>query len=82
MKVLGVEKGDKVFCSDLTFVASANAIRYVGADPVFIDSNIKSWNMYHLSLKDAFELYNPKAVIITDMDRALNLIFYLKFAKK
>lgn len=67
LKVLGVEKGDKVFCSDLTFVASANAIRYVGADPVFIDSNIKSWNMCHLSLKDAFELYNPKAVIITDI---------------
>ena len=38
LKILGVKKGDHVFCSDLTFVASANAIRYLDAIPVFIDA--------------------------------------------
>jgi dTDP-4-amino-4,6-dideoxygalactose transaminase len=43
--VLGVEPGDRVLCSTLTFAATANAIRYVGAEPVFIDSEPTSWNM-------------------------------------
>jgi sugar O-acyltransferase (sialic acid O-acetyltransferase NeuD family) len=41
----GVRPGDEVATSTLTFAASANAIRYVGADPVFIDSERDSWNM-------------------------------------
>ncbi len=43
--MLGVRPGDEVFCSTLTFVASANPIAYQGASPVFIDSEISSWNM-------------------------------------
>ncbi len=43
--MLGIEKGDDVICSDLTFAATANAIRYCGATPVFIDSDWPSWNM-------------------------------------
>ncbi len=42
---LGVESGDEVICSDLTFVATANAITYCGAKPVFVDSNASTWNM-------------------------------------
>ncbi len=42
---VGVRSGDEVFCSTLTFVASANPIAYQGASPVFIDSEISSWNM-------------------------------------
>lgn len=41
----GVEAGNEVLCSDLTFVASANPIRYVNAVPVFIDSEERSWNL-------------------------------------
>jgi dTDP-4-amino-4,6-dideoxygalactose transaminase len=41
----GVERGDQVLVPSLTFVATANAVRYVGAEPVFIDSDPKSWNM-------------------------------------
>lgn len=41
----GVEAGDVVVVSDLTFAASANAIRYVGATPVFVDSERASWNI-------------------------------------
>ena len=51
LRVLNVNKGDLVFCSDLTFVASPNAINYIGAKPVFIDSDLSSWNMCAKSLR-------------------------------
>ncbi|TWT77780.1 putative pyridoxal phosphate-dependent aminotransferase EpsN [Posidoniimonas polymericola] len=41
----GVGPGDEVLCSTLTFAATANAIRYCGAKPVFVDSDLASWNM-------------------------------------
>ena len=67
LKILGIQNGDHIFCSDLTFVASANAINYVNAIPVFIDSEYTSWNMCPESLESAFKLYSPKAVIVTDL---------------
>lgn len=45
LKLVGVGYGDEVFCSTLTYVASANPITYLGAKPVFIDSDRTSWNM-------------------------------------
>ena len=45
LKALGVTEGDVVFCSSLTFSASCNPILYLGATPVFIDSDAKTWNM-------------------------------------
>ena len=45
LRALGVEPGDTVFCSDLTFVASVNPVRYLGAEPVLIDSESSTWNM-------------------------------------
>lgn len=70
--LLDVQKGDTVFCSSLTFVASANPILYQGAEPVFIDSEPDSWNMSPVALEKAFkdaaavdEL--PKAVIIVNL---------------
>jgi dTDP-4-amino-4,6-dideoxygalactose transaminase len=41
----GVGPGDRVLCSTMTFVASANAIRYVGAEPVFVDCDPDTWNL-------------------------------------
>jgi len=67
LEILGVQKGDHVFCSDLTFVASANAIRYLNAIPVFIDAESTSWNMSPSALEKAFESVLPKAVIVTDI---------------
>jgi pyridoxal phosphate-dependent aminotransferase EpsN len=67
LKILGINKNDFVFCSDLTFVASANAISYLGAIPIFIDSEEKSWNMCPDSLQEAFKKFSPKAVIVTDL---------------
>ena len=48
----GVKPGDEVAVSDLTFIAPANAIRYVGAHPVFIDAEPEYWQMDVQKLKD------------------------------
>jgi len=63
----GVNEGDIVFCSDLTFTASANPIKYCGATPVFIDSDMKTYGMSPKALRKAFEKYTPKAVIATSI---------------
>jgi pyridoxal phosphate-dependent aminotransferase EpsN len=72
LSLLDVTKGDKVFCSSLTFVASANPIIYQGAEPVFIDSEPETWNMspqaLEKALQEAFrEGKLPKAVIIVHL---------------
>ena len=65
---LGVGKGDIVFCPSLTFSASANPIIYLGATPVFIDSERESWNMSPAALAKAFEKYpHPKAVVVVNL---------------
>ncbi|HXN41016.1 MAG TPA: aminotransferase class I/II-fold pyridoxal phosphate-dependent enzyme, partial [Myxococcaceae bacterium] len=45
LRLLGVRPGDEVVTPTLTFVASANPIRYLGAEPIFVDSERASWNM-------------------------------------
>jgi dTDP-4-amino-4,6-dideoxygalactose transaminase len=66
--LLGVKSGDIVFCQSITFSASANPIAYQGAIPVFIDSEIETWNMDPKLLKAALEDAKnngklPKAII-------------------
>lgn len=72
LKLLGVSNGDSVFCSSLTFVATANPILYQGAKPIFIDSEPESWNMSVASLQNALieaEFFGklPKAVIVVNL---------------
>lgn len=72
LDLLGVEHGDTVFCSSLTFVASANPILYLGAVPVFVDSEEETWNMSPDALKRAFEEAQvdgklPRAVIVVNL---------------
>lgn len=50
---LGVGKGDEVICQSFTFCASANPVTYVGATPVFVDSEAESWNMDPQLLEEA-----------------------------
>lgn len=45
LAALGIKKGDEVIVPDLTFVATANAVRYLDAKPVFVDSEKNSWNI-------------------------------------
>ena len=72
LRLLDVGPGDRVFCSTLTFAASANPIVYQGAEPVFIDSDDVSWNMSPAALERAFDTaraegWMPKAVIIVNL---------------
>lgn len=72
LNLLGIASGDIVFCSSLTFIASANPIVYRGATPVFIDSEWDTWNMSPEALEDAFidaklEGVLPKAVIVVNL---------------
>lgn len=69
LNLMGVQAGDRVFCSTFTFVASANPIRYQQAIPVFIDSELETWNMSPVALEKALlqaKQHNelPKAIII------------------
>jgi dTDP-4-amino-4,6-dideoxygalactose transaminase len=66
--LLGVEEGDEVICQSMTFSASANPILYLGATPVFIDSEEQTWNICPVSLEEAIvdriqKGKKPKAII-------------------
>ena len=70
--LLGVKTGDLVFCSSLTFAATANPILYLDAEPVFIDSEPETWNMSPSALEKALVVANkknhlPKAIIIVNL---------------
>lgn len=68
LEILGVSAGDEVLCQTFTFSASANPIKYLGATPVFIDSEKDTWNMSPVLLKKAIEDRiakgkKPKAIV-------------------
>ena len=72
LKLAGVTAGDEVFCSTFTFIASVSPITYLGAKPVFIDSDRTSWNMdpnllaTTLAQKDRIGKL-PKAVVLVHL---------------
>ncbi len=66
--LLGVQAGDEVICQSMTFSASANPILYLGATPVFIDSEAQTWNICPDALEQAIQDRiskgkKPKAII-------------------
>ncbi len=68
LKLLGVDKNDEVLCQSFTFSASANPITYLGATPIFIDSEIDTWNicpiLLEAAINDRIKLgKKPKAII-------------------
>ena len=68
LELIGVSKGDEVLCQSFTFSASANPIMYLGATPVFIDSEKDTWNMspelLEIAIKDRIEKNKkPKAIV-------------------
>lgn len=70
--MLGVSFNDEVITSAFSFVASANPIAYCGANPIFIDSEKKTWNMCPVALKEAIEDRisdgkKPKAIIVVHL---------------
>ena len=72
LRLLGVAPDDEVFCPTLTFVATANPIVYMGAKPVFLDSDRESWNLdpalLARTLKERADRNRlPKAVIVVHL---------------
>lgn len=71
--VLGVERDDEIICSTFTFAGSCNPIIYVGARPVFIDSDLETWNMNPVLLEEAIQDRikktgrKPKAIIVVHL---------------
>jgi dTDP-4-amino-4,6-dideoxygalactose transaminase len=70
--LLGVAAGDEVICQSLTFSASANPILYQGANPIFIDSEIDTWNLCPMALEEAIvdrisKGVIPKAIIAIEL---------------
>ncbi|WP_405292926.1 aminotransferase class I/II-fold pyridoxal phosphate-dependent enzyme [Algibacter sp. Ld11] len=68
LELIGVSKGDEVLCQSFTFSASANPIMYLGATPIFIDSETDTWNMspelLEIAIKDRIEKNKkPKAIV-------------------
>ena len=66
--LLGVERGDEVICQTFTFSASVNPIVYLGAKPIFIDSELDTWNLCPETLERAIldrisKGKKPKAII-------------------
>lgn len=67
---LGVQAGDEVICQSFTFCASCNPIKYLGATPVFVDSEHDTWNMDPLLLEEAIKDRidktgrKPKAIVV------------------
>jgi len=72
LRFLGVGPGAEVFCSTLTFVASTNPIRYLGAEPVLIDSERTTWNMDPALLQEALQQRAarnklPRAIVVVHL---------------
>jgi dTDP-4-amino-4,6-dideoxygalactose transaminase len=70
--LLGVQAGDAVLCQTMTFSASANPILYVGATPIFIDSELQTWNLCPIALEAAIidriqKGKKPKAIIVAHL---------------
>lgn len=68
LEILGVGKGDEVICQSFTFAASANPITYLGASPIFVDSEEETWNISPILLEEAIKDRidkgkKPKAII-------------------
>lgn len=64
IKLAGVKRGDKVFCSDMTFAATLNPVVYEGGIPIFIDTEYDTWNMCPKALKKAFQIYPEVKVVV------------------
>ena len=66
--IIGVKPGDEVICQSMTFSASANPIAYLGATPVFVDSESETWNISPIYLEKAIndriaKGKKPKAIV-------------------
>ncbi len=68
VKLAGVQPGENVFCSDMTFDATVNPVSYEKGRQIFIDSEYDTWNMDPAALEQAFKLYpNTRVVMLAHL---------------
>jgi pyridoxal phosphate-dependent aminotransferase EpsN len=72
LRALGIGPGDEVICPTLTFVATVNPVRYLGAEPVFLDSSPDTWCLDPGLLEDTLRKRSkvnrlPRAVIVVHL---------------
>lgn len=67
LRLVGVGPGDEVLCPTFTFVASVNPVTYLGARPVFLDSERASWNLDPNVLEHALRHRKPRAVVVVHL---------------
>ena len=63
---LGIKKGDEVIIPNLTFIATANAVRYCGAIPIFVDSEKETWNIDPEKIEQKITK-NTKAIMVVHL---------------
>ena len=72
LKVLGIKKGDVVFCQNFTFIGSVSPVTFCNATPVFIGSEINTWNVSPDTLRETIKKFikkgkKPKAIIVVHL---------------
>ncbi|MCR9015477.1 DegT/DnrJ/EryC1/StrS family aminotransferase [Aquiflexum gelatinilyticum] len=72
LRLLGVGSGDEVLCQSFTFCASAIPIQYLGAKPIFVDSESTTWNICPEILEESIlerikKGKKPKAIVVVDL---------------
>lgn len=68
VKLAGIQPGDKVLCSDMTFAATVNPVAYEKGEQIFIDTEYDTWNMDPVALEKAFQMYpDAKAVVVAHL---------------
>ena len=78
---LGIGEGDEVIVPSFTYVASVNAIKYVGAKPVFVDCNPKTWNVDLNNIKSAITPLTKAIMCVHIYGVPCNIEKICKFAK-
>ena len=68
VKLAGIQQGDKVMCSDMTFAATVNPVAYEKGEQIFVDTEYDTWNMDPAALEKAFQMYpDAKAVVVANL---------------
>ncbi|MEM6688485.1 MAG: DegT/DnrJ/EryC1/StrS family aminotransferase [Planctomycetota bacterium] len=82
LESLGIGHGDEVICPTLTYIASANAIRYTGAEVCFVDSESSSWNICPDAIEAAINHRTRAIVVVHLYGLPCNMAAISKIAKK
>lgn len=82
LSALEIKEGDEVIVPTLTFIATANAVTYAGAKPIFVDSEIETWNIDPHKIEQKITKRTKAIVVVHLYGHPANIIPILKIAKK